>query len=115
MAAFINGAIDQGWLLMLTYCGVEELSEEAALFLTGDRDYAGMKIWFTHAVIPYNVDLESKEVDVVIGWERLPTARLKVKEIMQPDWAVTGFGLQPIGFARGILHIWPFGEATKGD
>lgn len=112
MTDYIKNALQSGFLLSLNLCFVEELSLEAAMVLTGDKDFAGLKVWATHSVIPYHFDEESGMVDFIFGWKELPTKRLKVKEIMFPDYMLMGFGWHHTGFARSILQIWPFpGEA----
>lgn len=63
ISSFVKGALESGCQLCLTVCFVVELMLEAAIAL-GDKDFAGVKVWTTHGVIPISVDDEGINVIV---------------------------------------------------
>jgi hypothetical protein len=115
MCGFIQAGLERGFSYLLTYCWVTELTLDGAMSLTGDPDFAGIKVWITHSMIPLSVDVESREMDCLTGWETKPVATIKVQEIMLPDWFWCGYGMQPVGFARDVLMIWPEIGGRKGN
>jgi hypothetical protein len=102
---FVKASLAKGFQLILRHSAVTELTPEGAVLL-GDPELAGIRVWWSHGLIPLSAD-DNRRLDCIVGWEAVPTAKVEVKEFDFPDWFVMLTGRQPVGFSREILMVWP--------